>query len=331
MQFRQRATSVTDAANFYAFNVIQIFEGLSDDITLEVKDERWPFVVIEDFEVKAAHARLSSFTEGVIFVPLVFGPFRNEWEAFSGDNSDWLNHSRSFASLTADWLLDADYHAGGKIGTNSSVCPSCSAASDADYRFVKDSTLTTGDSPITREIFKILDKETCLDTPPCLLSTDDEKAIYGPVWQMSPPPANPNAINYDVFSEESMRRVVSLLLNSDTRSIITGLFDVRFLFSGMWSYEDHAGFHGPVIDEYEDLANLLEIPHSLAVTSVYSRLLGSGNNRIVGLVAAVVAWDLYFSRLLPEGVNGIYVVLESSCDATSTYVVNGPQAKFIGT
>lgn len=260
----------------------------------------------------------------------MFGPFRSEWEDFSVKNMHWLKESRSFESLTADWLAGHGYHTGSKIGTNSSTCPSCSESSNGNYRFVKDSTLSKAPSLISKEIFQIRDKDNCFDAPPCLLSRDDNRAIYGPVWQMSPPPTNPTGVNYNIVSDESMSRVVSLLLNSETRSIITGLFDVRFLYSGLWSDEDHAGFHGSVADQYDDKSKLLELPHSMAVTAIHSRLLGKTNSRIVGLVAAVIPWDLYFSRLLPEGVNGVYVVLESSCDATSTYVVNGPKAVFLG-
>jgi hypothetical protein len=149
---------------------------------------------------------------------------------------------------------------------------------------------------------------------------------------MSPPPLNPIGVNYNIFSDETMSRVVNLFLNSDTRSIITGLFDVRFLYSGSWSTEDHAGFHSfDAADRTKDPANLLELPHSLAVTSIYSRLFGTLDSRIVGLVAAVVPWDLYLSRLLPEGVDGVFVVLKSSCDATVTFVINGPSATFLGT
>jgi hypothetical protein len=310
--------------------VIEIFEGLSNSITLDSLDNKWPFVVIKDFEAKAAHARITSFTETAFFVPLVFGPFRDQWEEFAANNTHWLDESRSYADLTAEWLLTDGYYNRDSIETNSSECPSCSGTSDADYRFVKDSTLTTGKSQFTNEIFQIKNKQTCLNSPPCLLSRDDDRVIYGPVWQISPPPVNPNGVNYNIVSDETMSRVVSLLLNSETRSIITGLFDIRFLFSGTWSNEDHSGFHAFDADPDKDLASLLELPHSLAVTSIYSRLVGTQNSRIVGFVASVVPWDLYFSRLLPVGVDGVYVVLESSCDATSTYVINGPTAKFVG-
>jgi hypothetical protein len=326
-QFLKTATAVADGANLNAFNVIQIYQGLSDGITLDSVDQQWPFVVVKDFEAKAAHARITSFTESAYFVPLVFGPFRDRWEEFSVNSTEWIDESRSYADLTSGRLQEHRYHNEPRIGTNSSKY-----VSDVDSKFIMDSTLSKRQSPVTSEIFRIRNEEACLDEPPCILTRDDDRAIYGPVWQMSPPPLNPIGVNYNIFSDETMSRVVNLFLNSDTRSIITGLFDVRFLYSGSWSTEDHAGFHSfDAADRTKDPANLLELPHSLAVTSIYSRLFGTLDSRIVGLVAAVVPWDLYLSRLLPEGVDGVFVVLKSSCDATVTFVINGPSATFLGT
>ena len=45
---------------------------------------------------------------------------------------------------------------------------------------------------------------------------------------------------------------------------------------------------------------------------------------------AFFAWDVEFGDLLPEGVNGVVVVVENTCNEVYTYVINGPEAEFVG-
>lgn len=322
------------ASRFYAFNVINTFEGMTDAITARTlrTESKWPFVVVDDFELSAAHARITSFTEAVFFAPLVFGPFREEWEEWATTQTQWISESRSYADLSRSWLAEEVFFGGDPVGDNPGPCRSCSGSSTIDQDFIRDSTLIpqSGDE-VTGEIYAIHeeDADTCLTEPPCRLSRDGSRAIYAPVWQMSPPPANPFAVGYNLFSDDMMSRIVSVLINSEARSIITGLIDVHLLHAGIWSAEDHANFHNQD-NESLHAEDPLNLPHSVVVTSIYSKLVGSSNNRIVGFIAAIIPWDVYFSRLLPPGVNGVYAVLESTCDSVSTYVINGPTATFLG-
>lgn len=50
----------------------------------------------------------------------------------------------------------------------------------------------------------------------------------------------------------------------------------------------------------------------------------------VGYVASMSSWDVYLSRLLPESVKGVVAVLSSTCSQTVTYVINGPDAIYLG-
>lgn len=54
------------------------------------------------------------------------------------------------------------------------------------------------------------------------------------------------------------------------------------------------------------------------------------DKEIVGYVCGIAPWDLYLSRLLPVGVNGVYAVLANSCAQTVTYLINGPVAIYFG-
>ena len=306
---------------------------MTDAITARTlrNGDTWPYVVVDDFELSGAHARVTSFTEGVFFAPLVFGPFREEWEAWAADQTGWIEESHSYADLTRSWLADEEFFAGESVGSNPGPCRSCSGSSTIEEDFIRDDTLSPRRG--SGEIFSIEESQadTCLVSPPCQLTRDRDRAIYAPVWQMSPPPADPVAVGFNLFSDKVMSRIVSVLISSEARSIITGLIDIQLLHAGIWSDEDHAKFHAAAADGNEYTTDPMTLPHSLVVTSIYSKLVGSANNRIVGFLAAVVPWDVYFSRLLPPGVDGIYAVVESTCNSVSTYLINGQTATFLGT
>lgn len=119
-------------------------------------------------------------------------------------------------------------------------------------------------------------------------------------------------------------RLVSILISTESRSMVTGLVDLNFLYKDLWTRHDHSGFHPGVVKDP------LSLPHSFALTSVMSSVLPSITRQKVGLLAAVIPWDLYFSRLLPEGSDGVHVVLEGTCGSKSTYLINGPVATFLG-
>jgi hypothetical protein len=47
------------------------------------------------------------------------------------------------------------------------------------------------------------------------------------------------------------------------------------------------------------------------------------SSEIVATLMALVPWDSYLAAILPEGVNGLTVVLENSCGQQFTYELNG--------
>ena len=51
---------------------------------------------------------------------------------------------------------------------------------------------------------------------------------------------------------------------------------------------------------------------------------------VVGAVGGAFAWDASLRFLLPEGVDGIVAILSNDCNQTFTYLLNGPDALFMG-
>ena len=51
---------------------------------------------------------------------------------------------------------------------------------------------------------------------------------------------------------------------------------------------------------------------------------------IVAVLTAELPWHSYFTNLIPEGIDGIYLVVRNTCDQEFTYIINGPEVLFLG-
>jgi class 3 adenylate cyclase len=70
-------------------------------------------------------------------------------------------------------------------------------------------------------------------------------------------------------------------------------------------------------------------PHSLVFRAVF-RSLNDYTSDAVATIALPVALDVPLRQALPESVNGINAVLRNTCNQSFTYLLNGPDAYFIG-
>jgi class 3 adenylate cyclase len=70
-------------------------------------------------------------------------------------------------------------------------------------------------------------------------------------------------------------------------------------------------------------------PHSLVFRAVF-RSLQDDTSGVVAAVTVPVALDVPLQKVLPETVNGINVVLRNSCNQSFTYLLNGPDASYVG-
>lgn len=49
-----------------------------------------------------------------------------------------------------------------------------------------------------------------------------------------------------------------------------------------------------------------------------------------GIMTVTVYWRDLFERILPEGSDGVVIVLENACNPTCTYQINGPSVEYLG-
>ena len=70
-------------------------------------------------------------------------------------------------------------------------------------------------------------------------------------------------------------------------------------------------------------------PHSFVWHPVHEKL-DDYDSPVVAVIGAGLAWDLSLRGLLPDQVSGIFAVVSNSCNQSYTYLLDGPDALYIG-
>lgn len=133
---------------------------------------------------------------------------------------------------------------------------------------------------------------------------------YAPVWQQVPAPHDPSIVNYDLLANTVFARTFRAMLTAQ-KPVLSEPSQLEFLYGG--------AIHDAIVH-----------PHSFLLTPVFESVEVHEENDIVGLLASVVSWDIYFKDILHEGANGIIVVLDDPIGDQFTYMINGPEAIFLG-
>jgi hypothetical protein len=284
-------------------------------------NETWPFVTTHDFEVKGAHTRLDSVTEVVLFAPIVIDKDRVRWEQYSVDHQDWLMTSKEQVLQTSTWFGNEPMDMLDTTGIHDST--GVAEIPDMASMDTGESTSAAGTTGIASQIYRMgADDSTSQESGP----------LYAPVWQMSPPPRDPSLVNLDLFSNPVFRRMINYIMESGGRPGLSEFVDaslLSLLYKGLFTDSEHWHLH----NQFNGAGNTTwysahDHPHTLMAAPV-RRTINTGAP-IVGIVATVVPWDLYLSRLLPQGIDGMCVVVENTCGQVLTYEINGPVAVYLG-
>jgi hypothetical protein len=283
---------------------------------LNLNETAWPFVTTHSFEVKGAHARLDSATELVLFAPFVNDKDRARWEQYSVDHQDWLMKSREQVLQTNVWFGN-EFH--DEIGSQDEHEGQAMDHGEMDHATI-DSTYATG---IASKIHRMEADDS---------ASQESRHLYAPIWQMSPPPRDPLLVNLDLFSNPVFNRIINYIMDSGGRPGLSEFVDaslLAFLYNGLFTDSEHMQLHDHS-NEAGDLTrhSVHGHPHTLMTAPVRTTI--DMDAEIIGIVAAVVPWDLYLSRLLPQGIDGMYVVVENTCGQVLTYEINGPVSVYLG-
>ena len=228
--------------------------------------------------------------------PLIPGNIGGIWENYAQGYQGWLEKSQELVYQTSEWFEDPINSAGLNL---------------------------TGEFPaITEKIYRL---DESLEPV-----TNYSTALYAPVWQISPAPFEPSLVNYDLLSNPTFEQMFNLLIAGQAG--LSAFFDPSFtdvIYEGIYTEEAHAATHDRVQGGEEGLRfRPSEQPHTVVLAPIRRDFGPDGG--LVGLLSAVISSDKFLSGQLPEGVNGVYVVITNTCDQAFTYMVNGPVAIYLG-
>lgn len=134
--------------------------------------------------------------------------------------------------------------------------------------------------------------------------------MFAPLWQSSP--ANADTVNVDLFSDSTIADLYDAMIKTKQTVMSPGI-QIGNLFDWMFDPDEKNR-------KYE--------PHAFIMEPLLSNFTGS--TEPVGFVLALTSFKNLFSRLLPEGANGIYCVVKDTCGKNMTFLLNGPDVEFMG-
>lgn len=134
-----------------------------------------------------------------------------------------------------------------------------------------------------------------------------------PLWQMGPVPKSPSIVMMDLYTQASFRRMVDDA-NLVRHILLSEVVDRTFFWDD--------------IDLYEQDINHLNDPRSFAIQPVFKSFEDGAN--IMAYVFAVVPWETYFVQALPYGTEGLVVRVNDTCGSNFSYLLNGPEAEYLG-
>jgi class 3 adenylate cyclase len=255
------------------------------------RDRDWPLVTLPDFAVKAATFRDLTGAFFVGVVPIVTDETRRLWEQYSVQNSEWIAESLAFENETASIYGSARRN----LQQEESVPD-----------------LSNGFSSTIFEIETVRKDGVLLRFP----QIEDSPGPLFPMWQNSPTVSA--LVNFNMGSETDFQEDMQACLDSQQAILSRGtqlqgnpffsenVLQIWEANSGANTGDPSSAFFFPVFDTYHQ------------------------NRNMVGIVAAVTYWSIFFEDILPEEARGIFVLVENECGQNYTYQVNGPQATFYG-
>jgi hypothetical protein len=137
---------------------------------------------------------------------------------------------------------------------------------------------------------------------------------FAPIWQQSPAPHDTQIVNYDILSHPVLQRLFHAMQTTG-QPVFSEAIDLSFIYKG--SVEDK-----------------FEHPHTYVLYPVFGSFTKDGQSHtshdVVASLIMVLPFDELLLNMIPEGVNGIEVVVDNTCGQQFTYRINGPDAFFVG-
>ncbi|KAG7352211.1 adenylate/guanylate cyclase [Nitzschia inconspicua] len=282
----------------YNFALVQQLCGTITSESL-MSNQIFPNVTLPDFEITGGFVDGMGGIMMALFAPLIPSSQKEKWEEYSVLHQDWLNRS-------ALLKVESPSHRDQLHGTIQ------------DHEHDRHLEVVSLD-PQTIVELEIPDEPTILSE---IWKWDaDEKVpvestsahdYYAPLWQSSP--HNADTVNADLFSDPHISELFSSMINSGETVLSPG-YEIGNLFDWMFDPNEKS----QKVD-----------PHAFIMEKVHVDF-GQGQE-VAGFVLALTSFRNLFTRLLPEGTEGIYAVVTGTpaCERNMTFLLRGNTADFLG-
>jgi hypothetical protein len=145
---------------------------------------------------------------------------------------------------------------------------------------------------------------------------------YFPSWMMTPPPFTSLALNVDSLSYTSTAMGLASAVIASRIPLMTQVTDITALSQSIVTPEDHEKYHLSLVDYTSNSTqSAFQHPHAPYVYPIFENSFES-NSRLVAAFVAIAPIDRYLINLLPKGVSGIHVVVQT-CELHFTYLLDG--------
>eukprot|EP00934_Nitzschia_sp_Nitz4_P006771 Nitzschia sp. Nitz4//scaffold112_size70979//18031//21628//NITZ4_005896-RA/size70979-processed-gene-0.34-mRNA-1//1//CDS//3329533247//6761//frame0 len=154
-------------------------------------------------------------------------------------------------------------------------------------------------------------------------------SYYFPLWQKYPTPdISSPPFNMDLASSSNTFVPSAVNFYDIVKTGNAHLSDIGTPDAGLSSF-----FAGAVGDAFNTSEPFMEIYYPIfseAVDSVSVVEGGGVSSEMLGVVFLVFHWPNVMHDLLPDGVNGVILVVQTSCGSSFSYEINGPHSTFLG-
>ena len=94
----------------------------------------------------------------------------------------------------------------------------------------------------------------------------------------------------------------------------------------LFGTETHVDYHEQFLVNELNVSTALHTPHAYLIEPVFTET-SDPTATVIGYLQALVPFDRFLWNVLPDGVSGVYVVLENTCGDVSTYVLKGNKVR----
>ena len=296
----------------YNMALLQQLSGTTTSTAL-MTDQTFPNVTQPHFEITGGFVDGMGGIMMALSAPLIPASERAAWEEYAWDHQGWIDES---ARLKVVHPQHRD--------------PLHMTIQDHEHDRVRRRNLQVGMERPPQEEFEEEPKPTIpqriwrWEGNDTVVIPDEEShnqdRMYAPLWQSSP--ADVNTVNVDLLSDPRIANLYIAMVKTQ-QTVMSPGYDIGNLFDWMFDPEEkfrklepHAFIMEPMYTNFTNPSN----PEDAA----------KDNAELVGFMIALTSYRNLFTRLLPEGANGLYCVVTDSCGIKMTFELNGPEAVFLG-